>query len=72
MGLKNEKLAYHRNKIMKQRGNLDFDFVNPIECVVLILVYKPLHQKKKKKKKKKISFKSAIQHWFLLKKTFVS
>lgn len=49
MGLKNEKLAYHRNKIMKQRGNLDFDFVNPIECVVLILVYKPLHQKKKKK-----------------------
>lgn len=26
-GLRNERLAYQRNKTMKQRGNLDVDFV---------------------------------------------
>lgn len=26
-GLRNERLAYRRNKTMKQRGNLDVDFV---------------------------------------------
>ena len=49
---------------MKQRGNLDFDFVKSIECVVLILVYKPLQPQQER-----IS-KSAIQYWFPLKKTF--
>jgi hypothetical protein len=40
LGLKNEKLAYQRNKTTKQRGNSDFEFVKLIECVVVILVYK--------------------------------
>lgn len=31
---------------MKQRGNLNFDFVKPVECVVLILVYRQLQQQK--------------------------
>ena len=31
---------------MKQGGNLNFDFVKPIECVVLILVYRQQQQQK--------------------------
>lgn len=30
---------------MKQRGNLDFESVKPIECVVLILVHKQRQQR---------------------------
>ena len=33
---------------MKQRGNLDFDFVKSIECAVLILVYKQVQQQQEK------------------------
>lgn len=29
-GLRNERLAYQRNKTVKQRGNLDVDFVKQI------------------------------------------
>lgn len=43
---------------MKQRGNWDFAFANPIECAVQILVYKQLLPKNN-------PFKSTVYNWLL-------